>query len=207
MNGLTNPVATITPLLPKSVVLKHGSIYYLSNDKLTGKNKWHRLGSTWDAVAKKQWALLVVRHRTGVHAQRLLYGDDGGGPIPLKFLKEQLVNARKNAKSRNLECTLTLDDIKNLAEKSQGRCSLTGIKFEFGASKELFGTLVRRKRVWAPSLDRLDGFKGYTPDNVRLVCMAVNIARQEFGDAVLLKMARALSNIQCLKKKAKIKVQ
>ncbi len=42
----------------------------------------------------------------------------------------------------------------------------------------------------APSIDRIDNAKGYTEDNVRLVTVHANVARNEFSDADLLSLAR-----------------
>lgn len=119
-----------------------------------------------------------------------------------------LRNARKNAKTRGMLCTLNLEELQLAAQRTAGRCELTGISFEYGQAKELATVETRRKRVWAPSLDRLDGLGGYTAENVRIVCMAVNIARQEFGDDVLFRIAeglavRQISSINGLERKAR----
>jgi hypothetical protein len=196
------PTTIAEELLPKSVFRKHSSLFYISKNNVTNKVTWHNLGKQWDAAAQKKWKELVIRYRKGPHATRLVYSF-GSGPIPLSFMKQQLTNARKNAKAKSLPCTITLEDITDLAEKSQGRCSLSGIPYEFGAAEEMYRHPSRRKRVWAPSIDRIDSAVGYVPGNVRLVCMAVNVARQEFGDDVLLKLAKALSNIQGLTKMPK----
>lgn len=45
---------------------------------------------------------------------------------------------------------------------------------------------------FAPSLDRVEIAKGYTPDNTRVVCMVFNFARNTWGDAPVLQMAAAL---------------
>lgn len=182
-------------VLPKCVYFKHGAYFYVSPDRVTGKQHWLPLGKEWNSEAKKKWKSLVLRHRTGAHSSKILYSN-GDGLIPLAVLRQQMTNAKKNAKARGLEFTLNLDDLKVMAETSQGKCALSGLPFEYGNSKELFGTKIRRKKLWSPSLDRIDGDVGYTQSNVRLVCMAVNIARQEFGDQVLFKIAKALSNIQ-----------
>jgi hypothetical protein len=187
-------------VLPKSVYFKHGAYFYVSPDRTTGKQQWLPLGKEWNSEAKKKWRSFVLRHRTGTHSSKILYSE-GDGLIPLEILRQQMTNAKKNAKARGLEFTLILDDLKAMAETSHGKCALSGLPFEYGNSKELFGTSIRRKKLWSPSLDRIDCDLGYTQSNVRLVCMAVNIARQEFGDEVLFKIAHALSNIQCFSKK------
>jgi hypothetical protein len=43
------------------------------------------------------------------------------------------------------------------------------------------------------SMDRIDSSKGYTRDNVHLVCYCVNIAKREFTDADFVGMCRAIA--------------
>ncbi|MCB4365444.1 hypothetical protein KIH07_17000 [Hydrogenophaga taeniospiralis] len=187
--------------LPKGVFRKGLQLYHVTQDAQTKRQIWTKLGPTWNGTAQGKWRASILRHNSAGHVKRTLYVDDTG-PVALPALKDLLANARKNARARGLEITITLDDILALAELSQGRCMLTGISFEHGAATSLADISSRRKRVWAPSLDRIESSKGYVPGNVRLVCMAVNAALQEFGDAVLLRIAKALverhgiSNIQ-----------
>lgn len=47
---------------------------------------------------------------------------------------------------------------------------------------------------WVPSLDRKDSSKGYTIDNVRLVCVAYNVAKGERSEDVLMTLVNALAN-------------
>lgn len=77
-------------------------------------------------------------------------------------------------------------DFWSLVERANGRCEVTGIKF----SSERVGGL--RVAAWSPSIDRIDGAKGYSVDNCRLVCVSVNMALNEFGVEVLLRIANAL---------------
>ena len=60
-----------------------------------------------------------------------------------------------------------------------GRCALSGLQFDLrsvGSGKA--------RRPFAPSLDRIDSTGGYTQDNVRLVCQAVNFALNAYGEDV-----------------------
>lgn len=192
---------TLREILPKGVIKKHGALYWVSTDTETKKQKWHRLGKTWsESVKKYEQLVFLTRHSN--YVGRHFYGA-GEGPIPKKFLLEMMVNARKNAKAKQLECTLTIEQVIILAERTQGKCELSGIKFEYGEAAELKSATTRRKRVWAPSFDRIETSIGYIESNVRIVCFAVNSARQEYGDEVLMKVAFALSNTQGFKQKQK----
>lgn len=94
--------------------------------------------------------------------------------------------AKKNALKREIPFTITRAQFDTLVERSGGRCMVTGIEFQFtkfeGSSR----------RPFAPSLDRIDSSKGYTPQNCRLVCVLVNLALNEWGLEPLLKVARHL---------------
>lgn len=64
-----------------------------------------------------------------------------------------------------------------------GFCEVTGLPFS-----KLDGTA----NPWAPSLDRRDSSRGYTTDNVQVVCAAYNYAKSEWSAGVLLTLARAI---------------
>lgn len=94
------------------------------------------------------------------------------------------VSAWMRARSRGVEC-MTFDDVLALWDRSAGACEVSGIRF----SLERDGG---RKRRWAPSIDRIDNTRGYTRDNCRLVCVAVNLALNEFGEEALTLIARGV---------------
>lgn len=64
-------------------------------------------------------------------------------------------------------------------------CEATGLPFDLSS----------RCGAWmpfSPSVDRIDGSKGYTTDNCRVVCLIFNTAKNQFSDEDVLKMAHAL---------------
>ncbi|KZC17003.1 hypothetical protein RHOFW510R12_01585 [Rhodanobacter sp. FW510-R12] len=69
-----------------------------------------------------------------------------------------------------------------LAEQD-GRCAVSGIRF----SASVY--LGQRIRPWVPSVDRRKPAEGYTRDNVRIVCAAVNLSINQFGDEVFYRIA------------------
>jgi len=69
---------------------------------------------------------------------------------------------------------------------AMGKCELTGLTL----SGEVPGQY--RIHPFAPSLDRIHPDAGYVKTNTRLVCFAVNMARSDWGDAVLMQIAEAL---------------
>lgn len=100
---------------------------------------------------------------------------------PIEECYEDYLNIlRKNANSRatksKIACDIDLPFLIDLYNKQNGKCALTKITFKLNRH----GT----KRAFAPSIDRLNCGGGYTRDNVRLVCLVVNLALNDFGDEV-----------------------
>lgn len=57
-------------------------------------------------------------------------------------------------------------------------------------------TRKRHLNPFAPSLDRINCGGGYTKDNTRIVCVAVNVAINTFGDDVFFKMLEGYGKVQ-----------
>ena len=72
-----------------------------------------------------------------------------------------------------------------------GRCAVTGISFHLQSFPD---ALV--KHPFAPSIDRKLSSGGYTPDNVRLVCIAANFGMGQWGEEVFLSLARAAVELE-----------
>lgn len=91
--------------------------------------------------------------------------------------------AKERATKLNKEFDLDFSFIVTLFEQQSGVCSLTGIPFDLSKTKH-------SRRPFCPSLDRIDSTRGYTKDNVRLVCTAVNLALNEWGIDVFEQVAK-----------------
>lgn len=119
-----------------------------------------------------------------------------GVPRPAKrrrsyeiILIETLRARLHSAKSRvgGSACQITLDDLIDLAKQNGWRCALTGLPFELDRAG------VGNAMPFGPSIDRKESSKGYTKDNVRVVCLAVNYALNEWGDDVFRKISIAFA--------------
>jgi hypothetical protein len=82
----------------------------------------------------------------------------------------------------------TEEDMMTVWERCEGRCAVSGLEFS-----EVFVGTGRAKRPYAPSLDRIDGSRGYEPDNVRLVTAVANFAMNAWGLEPVLDLARAMA--------------
>lgn len=86
-------------------------------------------------------------------------------------------DARKRARLKGLEFSISPSWV---AERLKaGRCEATGLQFDL---RPTTGN-GRFMNPFAPSLDRKDSARGYTPDNVQVVCTIHNLSRGPFSDA------------------------
>lgn len=82
--------------------------------------------------------------------------------------------AAARAKKRNIAFSLTIEwaseKIKN------GVCEVTSLPFNFDRAGK-----TTRRNPFFPSIDQIEAGKGYTPENCRMVLIAVNLALAEWG--------------------------
>lgn len=95
------------------------------------------------------------------------------GLSPENFLKDLLKVARVRAREKNRDCLLTIDDLLYLYNKQNGLCAISRVKMTHDVYKKKVGTNM--------SLDRIDSNKGYTIDNVQIVCYTVNIMKNNMS--------------------------
>ena len=81
------------------------------------------------------------------------------------------------------EKAATIEDLMQKWRDQSGRCVLTGIEMTWGRGSVLPTSI---------SLDRIDQNQGYSADNLRLICYAVNAFRGRMSDAQMLEIARAI---------------
>lgn len=89
---------------------------------------------------------------------------------------------KNNATRRNIEFTITKEDIAKKLKK--GKCEISGIKF-------VLNTL--QKHPFKPSIDRINNLKGYTPDNIQIVCQIYNFAKNTFSNKDMEKLSLAIT--------------
>lgn len=189
--------------LPKRWAFTHGAYYYqvpVEQQTLLGKTRVHlgrdiatahatfkdvqrcmAEGLSWNKVDRSQGVTAKTPTK-----RELSWGATATAGIPNRFLKELWYGTKNRAKRRGTECTLTFDDMLTLARRANGRCELTRIHWDLNSIVQ--GGM---KRPWIPSLDRRNASQGYTMENCRMVCWAVNVALNEWGEAVLRRIVTA----------------
>ncbi len=86
-------------------------------------------------------------------------------------------------KRRPTENPATLDDLMELWERQEGKCALSAIPMTWAQGKVTPTSI---------TLDRIDHKGGYSKDNLRLLCYAVNTFRGNGSDEDMLAIAKAL---------------
>lgn len=88
------------------------------------------------------------------------------------------------ARMRDRTCDLMLADVLPTIER--GACPRTGFKFDLSPHAE------HHRNPFSPSIDRIDGAKGYVKGNIQIVCSWYNIAKNEYTDVQMLKFCQAV---------------
>lgn len=87
--------------------------------------------------------------------------------------------AKKRAIKRSMPFNLDRYKDEIAARLAVGECELTGITFDFNG----------KRGGWAnPSIDRIDGKRGYVYSNVRIILHGLNTALGHWGEKVLFQM-------------------
>lgn len=94
---------------------------------------------------------------------------------------------KDKAKRRNLEFSLSKEELYSYFEIQEEKCALTGVKLTFNIrkNKDYSGTA---------SVDRIDSSKGYVKGNVQWVCKDINFAKQSLSQKDFIKMCELVAN-------------
>ena len=110
----------------------------------------------------------------------------------MKRLYNQIIhNAKKRAKQ--IDVKITIDDIKELYDKQDGKCAITGEELT-----HLTYTIKGNQHIineWNISVDRIDSNKDYTKDNIQLVGAIVNRMKTDLSNEKFLEICnKAIKN-------------
>lgn len=100
--------------------------------------------------------------------------------------KTLLNGARTRAKNKRIPFNLDLAWIEN--KLREGKCEATGLTFLFTQYEESRP----KTNPYAPSLDRIDSSRGYTPDNVQLTLLAFNKFKSDMTQHTMIEIAKAI---------------
>lgn len=111
------------------------------------------------------------------------------------FMKGELLVAKDRTKKRgkNHEFDITLDFLMELLEKQDGLCAVSGIKMLTTTHRDECPEDMRVNPNKL-SIDRIDSKRGYTQDNVQLVCCWVNLMKLDVSIDVFKERCRLISS-------------
>lgn len=104
--------------------------------------------------------------------------------------KDQYQRLVYNLRKRDPTSTLVKEDLERLYQEQNGLCALTGFKLQYVRHQ---GKGCNQANLFNTSVDRIDQTKGYTLDNIRLVCFHANMIRGSLSDEQLLEWCYAIS--------------
>lgn len=105
-----------------------------------------------------------------------------------KILQDRLTVAKERAKSKNIQFSITKEDLEYLWHKQNGLCAISGIPMTYEIDSGRVYTNV--------SVDKINPGKGYTLDNIQLVCMEVNQMKSDLDMQTLLFLCKSIINQQ-----------
>lgn len=95
---------------------------------------------------------------------------------PEGFVTQTVHNCKTRAKKKGFVCDITRKDIFNLLNAQNMKCAVTGLTMTFTSDTR------KKANPFKCSVDRVNSDKGYTLDNIRLVCWAVNQMKADRTD-------------------------
>lgn len=92
-------------------------------------------------------------------------------------LASQVRGIKSRCKKEKIEFNIDTPFILNLFNKQSKKCKKTGIPFVLNNCDQSGG-----KSPWGPSIDKINPNKGYTKDNIQLVCLMYNFCKGVWSD-------------------------
>ena len=89
-----------------------------------------------------------------------------------KIIQSRVLAAKERANKKGIPCTITKEFIMELWKKQNGLCAISKIPMTYEMDCGRIYSNV--------SIDQIEQGKGYTQDNVQLVCMAINQLKSDW---------------------------
>lgn len=103
-------------------------------------------------------------------------------------------DAKQNAKKRGINFQITKEDIEELFKKQNGKCAITEVQLTYSymtERQEGDSHIINKTNM---SIDRINNSKGYTKNNIHLICAVVNRIKHEMNLFELMFFAITVSN-------------
>lgn len=100
------------------------------------------------------------------------------------YWSKKMSSIKANCRTNGRDCTISVNDLIELYKKQNGLCAISGRRMSICNNKDLNSL----------SVDRLNSHKGYTKNNIRLVCWQVNTAKMFGSDEQLFALCEDILN-------------
>jgi hypothetical protein len=177
-------MSTSTSTLPPEI-----NPVWIGNKLIKPKYSSRSPGEILDHSTKKQLLETIPdpRYKINCTSYELAQKLDWGWYLTLIGLNENVSNSRKRADKMNFDFDLTLKNLVDIWLEQKGHCALTGVELSNESGS------LEQKNPYRASVDRIDSSKGYTKDNVRLLCHWANNAKSTYNDDLFRSMCKMAS--------------
>ena len=95
-----------------------------------------------------------------------------------KFLNDNIRSAKSGSKKRGLDFDIDTNYLVELHTHQDKKCAISGIELTTICGQGKVPTNI--------SIDRIDSSKGYTKNNIQLVCYSINLMKRDFSHEVFM---------------------
>ena len=136
-------------------------------------------------IKKRKCSIIDTRHK-GCGCVKLETGKKHAGFTGYEEIHGNTwTMIKKNARTRNISFTVSIETAWNLYLQQDRRCALTGVPIAFAKK-------IKSKRT--ASLDRIDSTKSYTADNIQWVHRVVNLMKASMFQPDFIGWCQAVAN-------------
>lgn len=112
------------------------------------------------------------------------------------FLKKLYKDIQNNSerKSKKIDVCISIDDIKDIYNKQNGLCALTGIPLTYTIQNSRnTENIVNKYNI---SVDRIDSTKDYVKDNIQLVCAIINRMKMDLSESTFIELCKKVADYE-----------
>ena len=94
----------------------------------------------------------------------------------------------RKIKTRDIGCTVTLEELLEIWNKQQGKCIYSKVQLQASSNT------VSNNQIYTLSIDRIDSSKGYTKDNIQFISIAMNHMKNNMTHKETLELLNIIKN-------------
>jgi len=132
-----------------------------------------------------------IRKNPALTQIRLKNLENGGRKLTVFSVFKSLIrNIKNRCKRKESNCHITVEDLRNLWIKQNGKCFYSGLKMNLPKDSNGFKGSPLINNV---SIDRIDSKKSYRKDNIVLCCYGANIGKGIYSKEEYINFCKTIS--------------